>query len=217
MGTLLFALLSFLRAGVPSRATLALENAALRSNSGFTRGVQKHPRLRSGHRVFWVLLRKLWSGWTRPLIVATPETVIAWHRQGFRLFCRRRSMSRKVGSRRIVHVNVTTNPTLPWVKQQIREAAAWGQTPRFLVHDNDGIFGQFGRRVTAEKDGRWTPCLRTKDGRGIPSTLLHPEPLHLRSQRLQPALDRFIAAVDVIDAVDARLSLRHQRGQNQAG
>jgi hypothetical protein len=51
----------------------------------------------------------------------------------------------EVGSRRIVQVNVTTNPTLPWVKQQIREATAWGQTPRFLVHDNDGIFGQFGR------------------------------------------------------------------------
>ena len=42
----------------------------------------------------------------------------------------------EVGSRRIVHVNVTSNPTLSWVKQQIREATAWGQTPRFLVHDN---------------------------------------------------------------------------------
>ena len=31
----------------------------------------------------------------------------------------------EIGSRRIVHVNVTTNPTLPWVKQQIREATAW--------------------------------------------------------------------------------------------
>ena len=60
----------------------------------------------------------------------------------------------EVGSRRIVHVNVTTNPTLAWVKQQIREATAWDQTPRFLVHDNDGIFGQFGRPVTVERDGQ---------------------------------------------------------------
>jgi hypothetical protein len=60
----------------------------------------------------------------------------------------------EVGSRRIIHVNVTTNPTLPWVKQQIREATAWDRTPRFLVHDNDGIFGQFGRRVTVEENGR---------------------------------------------------------------
>jgi hypothetical protein len=60
----------------------------------------------------------------------------------------------EVGSRRIVHAHVTTNPTLSWVKQQIREATAWGQAPRFLVHDNDGIFGQFDRRVTVERNGR---------------------------------------------------------------
>jgi hypothetical protein len=59
----------------------------------------------------------------------------------------------EVGSQRIVHVKVTANPTLSWVKQQIREATAWGRTPRFLVQDNDGNFGQFGRRVTVERDG----------------------------------------------------------------
>ena len=40
------------------------------------------------------------------------------------------------------------------VKQQIREATAWTQTPRFLMHDNDGIFGQFGRPVKVARDGR---------------------------------------------------------------
>ena len=47
----------------------------------------------------------------------------------------------EVGSRRIVHFNVTEHPTLEWVKQQIREATA-DVVPRFLIHDNDGIFGQ---------------------------------------------------------------------------
>ncbi len=60
----------------------------------------------------------------------------------------------KIDSRRIVHVNVTTNPSLYWVKQQIREVTSWGPTPRFLVHDNDGIFGQYGRRVTVERSGK---------------------------------------------------------------
>jgi len=60
----------------------------------------------------------------------------------------------EIGSRRIVHTNVTTNPTLPWVKQQIRETAAEDGTPRFLVHDNDGIFGQFGKPVTVERKSR---------------------------------------------------------------
>jgi len=60
----------------------------------------------------------------------------------------------EIGSQRIVHVNVTSNPTLSWVKQQIRDATAWDQTPRFLVHDNDSIFGQCGRPVAFEENGR---------------------------------------------------------------
>ena len=43
-----------------------------------------------------------------------------------------------------IHVAVTSNPTLDWVKQQLHEATAWGKIPRFLMHDNDGIFGQLG-------------------------------------------------------------------------
>ena len=49
-------------------------------------------------------------------------------------------------SRRVVHVATTASPTLAWVKQRIREATPFGSVPQFLVHDNDAIFGQFGRR-----------------------------------------------------------------------
>jgi transposase InsO family protein len=49
-------------------------------------------------------------------------------------------------SRRVVQVGVTASPTLAGVKQRIREATPFGSVPRFLVHDNDGIFDQFGRR-----------------------------------------------------------------------
>ena len=49
-------------------------------------------------------------------------------------------------NRRIVHVAVTTSPTLTWLKQRIREATPCGSAPRLMVHANDGILGQFGRR-----------------------------------------------------------------------
>lgn len=52
----------------------------------------------------------------------------------------------ELGTRRVVHMAVTESPTLAWVKQRVREATPFGSVPRFLVHDNDGIFGQFGRR-----------------------------------------------------------------------
>ena len=48
----------------------------------------------------------------------------------------------EVGSRRNVHFNITEHPILEWVKQQLREATI-DLVPRFLIHDNDGIFGQF--------------------------------------------------------------------------
>ena len=31
---------------------------------------------------------------------------------------------------------------------------AWGITPRYLVYDNDGIFGQYGRNVTVERNDK---------------------------------------------------------------
>jgi len=60
-------------------------------------------------------------------------------------------------SRRVVHVAVTASPTLAWVKQQVREATPFGSVPRFLIHDNDGIFGQFGTRRLG-KLGRSARC-----------------------------------------------------------
>jgi putative transposase len=43
-------------------------------------------------------------------------------------------------TRRIVHCNVTTNPTAAWTLQQLREAIPSDHGYRFLIHDRDGIF-----------------------------------------------------------------------------
>jgi putative transposase len=37
-------------------------------------------------RFFWVGLLRSWRDWRRALIIVRPETVVAWHRKGFRLF-----------------------------------------------------------------------------------------------------------------------------------
>ena len=46
-------------------------------------------------------------------------------------------------TRELVQVAVTRQPSLNWLKQQIRDACPW-DGPRFLIHDNDGIFGRLG-------------------------------------------------------------------------
>ena len=45
------------------------------------------------------------------------------------------------GRRKIVHWAITPNPSMRWVIQQLREAMPFGQQPRYLFLDNDGIYG----------------------------------------------------------------------------
>lgn len=42
--------------------------------------------------------------------------------------------------RKIVHINVTENPTAQWVKQQLREAFTFDSFPKYLIFDRDSIF-----------------------------------------------------------------------------
>jgi putative transposase len=44
--------------------------------------------------------------------------------------------------RRVVHFNVTENPTAEWTAQQIVEAFPWDTAPRYLLRDRDGVYGQ---------------------------------------------------------------------------
>src|ERR1700681_681189 len=93
MFTLLVSLLFSVPACFRSRAVLQAEILALRhqllvlqrSNNGH------RVRLRATDRLLWVWLSSLWTGWRSALIIVKPETVIAWHRQGFRLYWRWKS------------------------------------------------------------------------------------------------------------------------------
>ncbi len=48
----------------------------------------------------------------------------------------------EVGSRQILHYNVTRHPTAGWTVQQFREAFPSDHNCRFLIHDRDSIFRQ---------------------------------------------------------------------------
>jgi putative transposase len=70
-----------------SRASLLLENLALRHQIGvLKRSARKRPNLTSGDRLLWICLSRLWGGWHSALAIVKPETVVAWHRAAFRLF-----------------------------------------------------------------------------------------------------------------------------------
>jgi len=213
------------------------ENALVRKQLEVACRQIARPRLTRVDRVMLVLLARLSPTWHSATLLVQPETILRWHRQGFRLFWRRtstrtgapprsaadtialietmarnnrlwgaerirgellklgirvakrtiqRGMRRlrqprppgqrwstflrthahetwacdflqtydllfrpifaffliELASRRVAHSGVTRSPSSAWGAQQLREAPAWGEGPRFLIRDNDDKCGR---------------------------------------------------------------------------
>jgi len=224
------------------KAELIAENALLRQQLIILRRQIKRPRYTKTDRLLLVLLARTVRAWRQALLIVQPETLLKWHRQGFRLFWKHRSkpkstqakvaaetialikeMARnnrlwgaerirgellkldirvckrtiqkymrhvrlprprgqrwatflhnhaadmwacdflqvtdlffrslfaffiiELKSRKVIYVGVTRSPTDAWTAQQLREATPYGQTPKYLIHDNDSKFGPCFARV----------------------------------------------------------------------
>ena len=70
------------------RRSLLLENLALRQQVVALKRRHPRPRLGPFDKLFWVIARRVWSAWKQSLIIVTPETVVRWHRTGFRMYWR---------------------------------------------------------------------------------------------------------------------------------
>jgi transposase InsO family protein len=82
LSALLAATLSLFR----TRAALQLEILALRHQLGVLQRSVKKPKLNRFDRMLWAWLCGAWAAWRSALCMVKPDTVIAWHRKGFRLF-----------------------------------------------------------------------------------------------------------------------------------
>jgi hypothetical protein len=76
-------------------------------------------------RLFWVGLSQVWTSWRAALVFVQPDTVMRWQ---------------------VLHFHVTDHPTSAWVAQQIVEAFANREAPRYLIRDRDGVYGKEVRR-----------------------------------------------------------------------
>jgi hypothetical protein len=66
---------------------LQLENLALRHQIGvFQCSAKKSLSLENSDRLLWIGLARVWTDWRSALVIVTPETVIASHREAFRMF-----------------------------------------------------------------------------------------------------------------------------------
>jgi transposase InsO family protein len=89
-----------------TRKKQAIVELALRQQLATYARARTRPRLTSLDRAFWVALHRLWPRWKEVLVIVKPETVIRWHRKGFRLYWR--ALSRR-------------GPGRPCVPQEVRE------------------------------------------------------------------------------------------------
>lgn len=88
-------LIALVRNLVRERVELAVENLALQQQLAVLREKTKRPSLRQRDRIFWAILSRIWSNWRSALLIVQPETVIRWHRQGFKLFWRWKSRAKR--------------------------------------------------------------------------------------------------------------------------
>jgi hypothetical protein len=152
MVPLVLAMIAYLRAFLVPRHRLALEAAALRQQLAVFKRKQPRPRLQHLDRVFWFALRRLWSGWTDALIIVQPETVVSWHRAGFRLLWRWRSRS----------------PGRPKVTKEIRELIRRmkAENPRWGAPRIHGELLQLGFEISEPTVSRYLQRLKRRRDEG---------------------------------------------------
>jgi len=103
--------------------------------------------------MFWADLRRLWPGWRDPLVLVKPETVIRWHKKGFRLYWTWKSR-RRGGCPRV------EGQLRELIRRMARENATWG-APR--IH---GELLKLGFHVSEATVSRYMPLRRNPPSQG---------------------------------------------------
>lgn len=106
-----------LRGAARGRGDLLLEHLALRQQLAM---YERRPTIRDGDRVFWSLLAGRWPSWREAVVVVSPETVLRWHRAGWRRYWRWRSRSERAGRPRI------PEEARALIAQMSQENRCWG-------------------------------------------------------------------------------------------
>ncbi len=103
-----------------SRTDLILEIIALRQQIAVLQGQRPRKRMPTRSRLFWVLLSRIWPRWRNALILVKPETVIRWHRLGFRAYWTWKSKNRRPGRPKI-------DPKVRiLIRRMAKENPSWG-------------------------------------------------------------------------------------------
>jgi len=81
------------------KSELVAENALLRQQLIILRRKSKRPVCTKRDRILLVLLAKAVRAWRQALLIVQPETLLRWHRQGFRIFWKQKSKPKSAQAR----------------------------------------------------------------------------------------------------------------------
>ena len=168
-------LIAAVRAIFKSRAQLIAENLCLRQQLVVLKRRQQRPRLRDADRRFWIVACRWFEHWPEALIIVQPETVLGWHRRGWKAYWRWRSQQHKGGGRRRIspELRALIRPMACenrlWGQQRIQaELARLGfrvcarTVAKYMRHPYDGIPSPGWRRFLAQHaKGIWACDLLT--------------------------------------------------------
>ena len=127
-----------------SRRDLLLENLVLRQQLAVFKEKRPLPKLAMADKLFWVLMCRLWSGWKRVLLLVQPETVVRWHRTGFKLYWKWLSRHRGCAGRKCV-----SSELRELIFRMVAENRTWG-APR--IH---GELTMLGFDISERTVSRW--------------------------------------------------------------
>jgi hypothetical protein len=176
-----------------SRSDTAVEVLALRQQVAVLKRSRPRPPLRPLDRLFWTLLRATWSRWKDALVIVQPETVVGWHRAGFRLYWRWKS--RRRGGRPKI-----TEEIRVLIRRLAKENSDWG-APK--IH---GELQKLGFVLSERTVARY---LRSLQRRGDPAKKW---PAFLRNHREAiVALDLFTVPTVTFRVLYCLFVIEHER------
>jgi hypothetical protein len=120
MNSVACALLLMVRSSIRTRARMQIEILALRHQLAVLERQRKRARLGAADRLLCVALSRLWTQWRSALVIVKPETVIAWHRKGFRFYWRWKSRAGMCGRPRV------SLETRELIRQMSKANPLWG-------------------------------------------------------------------------------------------
>lgn len=137
-------LLGLFRRSFHSRRDLLLENLALRQQLLCLQRRKPRTRLLRLDRLFWVAVSRVWPKWKQALVMVTPETVVRWHRAGFRMYWNWLSRHRVILGRKRIGKEVRD-----LIFRMVAENPTWG-APR--IH---GELLKLGLDLSERTVSRW--------------------------------------------------------------